>query len=93
MDQRNYKTFSGARRLFQLLPEPFHGEHMQAPDRFPQGDILLYKKFRGKLQIIFQDIRFNQIRALLDYMYHGEVSKQNYQEKTKPKQRQKQPKK
>ena len=41
MDQR--KTFSGARRLFQLLPEPFHGEHMQAPDRLPQGDILLYK--------------------------------------------------
>ena len=49
MDQRNNKTFSGARRLFQLLPEPFHGEHMQAPDRFPQGEILLYKKLQNFL--------------------------------------------
>ena len=48
MDQRNNKTFSGARRLFQLLPEPFHGEHMQTPDRFPQGEILLYKNLQEK---------------------------------------------
>ena len=39
MDQRNDKTFSGARCLFQLLPEPFHGEHLQTPDCISQGEI------------------------------------------------------
>ena len=85
MDQRNDKTFSGARRLFQLLPEPFHGEHLQTPDRLPQGEISLLgyliqleqnSPFRYRISktiFPFQDIRFNQIRALLDYMYHGEV--------------------
>ena len=44
----NYLLNLGSGRLFQLLPEPFHGEHLQTPDRLPQGEISL-----------FQDIRFN----------------------------------
>ena len=75
----------GSGCLFQLLPEPFHGEHLQTPDRLPQGEISLLgyliqleqnSPFRYRISktiFPFQDIRFNQIRALLDYMYHGEV--------------------
>ena len=44
----DYLLNLGSGRLFQLLPEPFHGEHLQTPDRLPQGEISL-----------FQDIRFN----------------------------------
>ena len=31
----NYLLNLGSGRLFQLLPEPFHGEHLQTPDRLP----------------------------------------------------------
>ena len=47
---------------------------MQKPDCVSQGENEHIKEFRRRSLIsCFQDIRFNQIRALLDYMYHGEV--------------------
>ena len=53
---------------------------MQTPNCISQGETLQYDCiFQGhnnlekEFNFFFQDIRFNQIRALLDYMYHGEV--------------------
>ena len=49
LPENDYLLNLGSGRLFQLLPEPFHGEHLQTPDRLPQGGISLC-----------QDIRFNR---------------------------------
>ena len=46
--KNDYLLNLGFGRLFQLFPEPFHGKHLQTPDRLPQGEISLC-----------QDVRFN----------------------------------
>ena len=49
LPENDYLLNLGSGRLFKLLSEPFHGKHLQTPDRLPQGGISLC-----------QDIRFNR---------------------------------
>ena len=61
--------------LLRLFPEPFHGQYLQTSNRVSKGKE--YKILNEQYSnFCFQDITFLQIRALLDYMYKGEVSVQ-----------------
>ena len=66
---------NGSGRLLFILSKSVHGEHLQTSHSISQGRD--HSPHSASILIIWcQDITFNQTRALLDYMYHGQVSVQ-----------------